>query len=146
MRYSNLDFPPYKFLPGKEQHPEKAGGYLHGVEKKVSPVEEETFNQNQFYLYSIDLFNHGYYWESHVWWEALWNEVGRTGPIGDTLKGLIKLAAAMVKFEMNQGDVADDHLNRAKELLNNEAKIGLNKDYLLGLSKLSPDIKIELTL
>jgi hypothetical protein len=49
------------------------------------------------YLRGIDLFNFGYWWESHEAWEGLWRACGRRGPAADFLKGLIKLAAAGVK-------------------------------------------------
>lgn len=44
------------------------------------------------------MFNHGYYWEAHEAWEAVWHAAGRKGLVADYLKGLIKLAAAGVKI------------------------------------------------
>jgi hypothetical protein len=49
------------------------------------------------YLRGIDLFNHGFYWESHEAWEAVWISAGRRGSVADFLKALIKVAAAGVK-------------------------------------------------
>lgn len=46
------------------------------------------------YLRGIDLFNHGFYWESHEAWEAVWISAGRRGSVADFLKALIKVAAA----------------------------------------------------
>ena len=49
------------------------------------------------YLYGIDLFNHGYYWEAHEAWEALWQACERKGRTAAFLQGLIALAAAGFK-------------------------------------------------
>lgn len=74
---------------------------------------------NESYLYAIDLYNHEYYWESHVWWESLWHLEGRRGDTADLLKALIKLAAGRLKARMGQTEVAEDHFKRAEELFNN---------------------------
>lgn len=66
--------------------------------------------------YSLDLYNHGYFWESHVYFEALWNAHGRVGSVADFLKGMIKLGAAGVKTLIHEPQSAQGHLERAKEL------------------------------
>ena len=43
------------------------------------------------------MFNGGFYWESLAW-ESLWLACGRKGVVADFLKGLIKLAAGMLKL------------------------------------------------
>lgn len=109
-------FPPYAFIPGKFPHPEKAGGHMENEEVVVTPLSEDSFLENEGYLYGIDLFNNGFYWESHVWWEALWNEAGRKGDTADFLKALIKLAAGGVKEGLDQEAVATGHQERAIEI------------------------------
>ncbi|HWC89822.1 MAG TPA: DUF309 domain-containing protein, partial [Pirellulales bacterium] len=64
----------------------------------------------------LDLFNHGYYWEAHETWEAIWHASGRTGPISDFIKGLIKLAAAGVKAREGRLEGVRTHGWRAAEL------------------------------
>jgi hypothetical protein len=49
------------------------------------------------YLFGIDLFNAGCFWEAHEAWEGVWHACGRQGSEADLLRGLIKLAAAGVK-------------------------------------------------
>lgn len=117
-RYTSRELPPYYFLPGKAKHPEKEGGYMHGREIKCDPLSDKNYRNNETYLYGLDLFNLGYFWEAHVYWEALWNVVGRKGKTADMLKALIKLAAAGVKFRLGQIDAAQGHLDRATELVN----------------------------
>ena len=57
----------------------------------------ERWRDSQAFCFAVDLFNHGYYWESHEVWESLWHACGRRGTAADFLKSLIKLAAAGVK-------------------------------------------------
>ncbi len=69
------------------------------------------------YLYGIDLFNHGYYWEAHEVWEGLWNACGRRGSIGSFFKGLIALAAAGFKVRVRNPRGVTGHARRAADLL-----------------------------
>lgn len=90
---------------------------MENHEVKVHALNPKDPRSNEDYLYGLDLFNHGYFWESHVWWEALWNEAGRKGELADFLKGLIKLAAGGVKINLSQEEVSIGHIDRALELL-----------------------------
>lgn len=56
----------------------------------------ELESRNDDYFYAVDLFNAGYWWEAHVYWELLWSQ-SPAPDASDFLKGLIQLAAAMVK-------------------------------------------------
>lgn len=67
--------------------------------------------------FAVDLFNHGYYWEAHEVWESEWNRAGRQGLWATCLKGLIKLAAAGVKFREKNPEGFRRHCLRALELL-----------------------------
>jgi uncharacterized protein len=120
---SSKDFPPYIFVPGENPHPKKSGGHMEGegdpVAPKINPAHPET---NEFLRYSLDLYNHGYYWESHVYFEALWNAHGRAGSVADFLKGMIKLGAAGVKINIDQKQSALGHFDRAKELFESVMK------------------------
>jgi len=75
------------------------------------PSDPANWQASAEYLRGIELFNHGYYWESHEVWESLWHAAGRTGPIADFLKGLIALAAAGVK--VREGKAAGVGVSRA---------------------------------
>ena len=127
-RLTNSELPPYAFLPGSHPHPEKEGGHGFGTELKTHAISEENFQDHQDYLYSIDLLNLGYYWESHVYLEAIWNQNGRKGNEADLLKALIKIGAAGVKYRMDMNEAGDGHLKRALELFNSLPKvtIGIN--------------------
>lgn len=111
-------FPPYTYVPGQAPHPIRdPAGHMHG--EKTTPVElcvDDWWNCTE-YLWGIDLFNHGYYWEAHEAWEGLWHAADRKGAFGDFLKGLIKLAAAGVKSREGSESGRRRHLRRAIELL-----------------------------
>jgi hypothetical protein len=96
----DVPFPPYTYIPRRGlPHPNRdLSGHGHGREAVAAgPLDPEGWASDRAYLRGVDLFNHGYYWEAHEAWEALWHASGRRGVAADFLKGLIKLAAAGVK-------------------------------------------------
>jgi hypothetical protein len=111
-------FPAYAFIPGRFPHPTgDPAGHSYGANPAPpSAVDPERWQECRPYLYGIDLFNGGYYWESHVAWESLWLASGRKGVTADFLKGLIKLAAAGVKALEGKPEGVKSHVTRAAEL------------------------------
>jgi hypothetical protein len=79
-------------------------------------LDPERWRDNKTYLYGLDLFNAGYYWEAHEAWEALWHAAGRKGATADFLKGLIKLAAAGVKHLEGKPPGVKSHARRSAAL------------------------------
>ena len=77
----DISFPPYSFVPGLFPHPiSDPEGHSHGIrEQAAAPVGPDDWHTNRDYLFGIDLFNHGYYWEAHEVWEGLWHAAGRAG-------------------------------------------------------------------
>ncbi len=118
-RYSDRKFPPYTYVPGRSPHPvSDPAGHMHGHEPSAPPpLDPDNWRDSETYLYGVDLFNHGYYWESHEEWESLWHAAGRRGMVADFLKGLIKLAAAGVKSLEEKPTGVTRHTDRAMELL-----------------------------
>lgn len=116
---SQLRLPPYSYVPGLSPHPlsDPRGHSFGQHEPGLKPLDEVTWRDNETYCYAIDLFNHGFYWESHEAWEALWHAAGRTGRTADFLKGLIKLAAAGVKLREARPAGVRQHAARAADLL-----------------------------
>jgi predicted metal-dependent hydrolase len=111
-------FPPYAFVPGKNPHPLRdPAGHCYGQSPaECAALSEENWQTNDEYLWGIELFNHGYYWEAHESWEGVWNACGRQGMAADFLKGLIKLAAAGVKVREGRPRGVAQHGRRAEEL------------------------------
>ena len=117
-RYSEQGFPSYIFVPGQNPHPKKEGGHMEGQSDPIAePLRLDHPEQSPEFRFGIDLFNHRFYWESHVYFEALWNAHNRQGEVADFLKALIKLSAAGVKINLTQHEYAQDHVQRAIELL-----------------------------
>lgn len=109
--------PPYSFVPGFHPHPEKTGGHMEGERLIVSQaLDPKNIYSSEEFLFALDLYNFGYYWESHVYLEALWNCSQRKGPVADFLKALIKLCAAGVKVKTKDEKGVKGHAERAKEL------------------------------
>ena len=144
-RYSTVPFPPYSYVPGHFPHPvSDAKGHMYGKSLAVpEPLEPDAWMDCQEYLYGIDLFNHGFYWESHETWESLWHVAGRRGPIADFLKGLIKLAACTVKVREGNPRGVQRHAKRAMELLTNVMNLENSGGLYCGLSL--PDLKLLCT-
>jgi uncharacterized protein len=138
-------FPRYAFVPGFHPHPEKPGGHMEGEKLNIShPLDPQNIFASKEFLYALDLYNFGYYWESHVYLEALWNCSQRKGPVADFLKGLIKLCAAGVKVKTKEESGVKGHAGRARELFMELGKEVHDKHFagfsLLNLISQSEDI------
>jgi predicted metal-dependent hydrolase len=80
------------------------------------PLTAEGWPRNEDYLFGVDLFNAGYYWEAHTFWERLWtvaNEGIEPG-VRDFLQGLVQLAAACLKRRQGELSGARKLVTRAK--------------------------------
>jgi predicted metal-dependent hydrolase len=128
--------PPYAFVPGRHPHPESdPAGHSFGVARApVAALDARNPQTSEAYLFGLDLFNRGYYWEAHVEFEALWHAAGRHGPSADFLKGLIRLAAAGVKHRAGNVRGVRSHAARAAALWH-EVQRGLapGQEHFLGL-------------
>jgi len=115
-------FPPYAYLPGREPHPVRdPTGHSYHVEP--NPVAAEASLGSDAFLWGLDLFNHGYYWEAHEAWEGLWRVADRDGPPRMVFKGLILLSAAGVKIRERKNAAAQRHAKRAAALLRQLMKV-----------------------
>ncbi len=133
-RYSTRAFPPYSYVPGRFPHPlsDPAGHSFGQSHAPTLPLEPEHYHNSPEYLFAIDLFNHGYYWESHEVWERLWHAAGRTGPVAWLLQGLIKLAAAGVKIREGKRLGTESHSQGAKRLFE-RVRHATQQDIFVGL-------------
>jgi hypothetical protein len=118
-----LPLPPYAYAPGHFPHPiSDPAGHSFGIKlQRPEPPDPQSWQSCRLFLYGVDLFNHGYYWEAHEVWEALWHGCGRTGTTAGFLKGLIKLAAAGVKARQGVTEGVRGHARRAAELFRQTA-------------------------
>jgi len=139
-RYApDISLPPYSYVSGHElPHPvNDPQGHLYDQANQAhelpitpsqlaalpsDPVSRRRalaalIADNSQWLYALDLFNSGFYWESHEAWEAFWHAFGRTTPEAQFVQGLIHLAAACVKVREGKPTGVSRHTKRARELL-----------------------------
>ena len=101
-RLSRDPLPRYRFVPGRSPHPRRdRQGHSYGrPEPKAARVEASAWRSSRAYLFGIDLYNLGYFWESHEAFEALWNAADRASPEKQFFQAIIQLAASNLKFFM----------------------------------------------
>ena len=99
IRFTHYKLPTIPYTPGKTERPTLDP--LENEEVTPQPISKLPTYNNPFFLYGLDLFNNGFYWEAHETWEELWH-------LEDSIlhkrmiQGFIQLAASMVK--RNQGN------------------------------------------
>jgi uncharacterized protein len=103
-RWTRIPFPSYRHVPGVTPHPHThVEGHRYGKPEQAhppwNPQEWRTLEQ---YLYGIDLYNHGYFWESHEALEGLWRAAGRGSLQGRFIQGLIQIPAANLHRHMGR--------------------------------------------
>ena len=132
----SAELPAYTFVPGTDTpHPYRdPRGHSHGrrPSKTTKPLEAENWAENRSYLMAIDLFNCGYYWESHEEWERLWRSSGADTTVGRFLKGLVKLSAAGMKVREHSIHGVRRHAASAGEVFADSAA-EVNEDRFCGL-------------
>lgn len=92
-------YAPGRALPARAHVPGRAVPRPDAGEPRVEephPGAERDWQRHPAYLWGVDLYNHGYPWEAHEAWEALW----RRAPAGSVarlmLQALIQCAATVV--------------------------------------------------
>ena len=126
IRYQPLRaLPAHAYVPGREQREvagaespsQQAADALQGA----GYLPERRWQANAEYLWGVDLYNAGYFWEAHEVWEALWRAAEHDPVQHAFLQGLIQYAAACLKGVMGDADAArrlaaraGGHLERAR--------------------------------
>ena len=100
-RYApTLPLPAYAHRLGVTPHPRKhPEGHSCGAAEFCADegLHSDNWRRCLLYLWGVDLFNRGYWWEAHEVWEALWK---CSAPlVGVYLQGLIQIGAACLKAE-----------------------------------------------
>ncbi|HLG20963.1 MAG TPA: DUF309 domain-containing protein [Bdellovibrionota bacterium] len=98
-RYTNKPFPSYRYLPGRTSHPIRdPKGHAYG--KVTTPIHlgaSEEAGRHPDFLFGVDLFNAGYYWEAHEAWEGVWKALPPSCEESICLQGLIQVSAGLLK-------------------------------------------------
>ncbi len=118
-RYSARPFPPYAYVPGKTPHPTRdPKGHSRGhPPEPLESFDPASWRECEPYLYGVDLFNHGYWWEAHEALEGVWVAAGRHTHTGLFLQGLIQISVAHLKRHQGFADVAARMAARGSEKL-----------------------------
>jgi len=134
-RYTRQPFPAYRYRPfqsGPAQphprnHPE---GHAFAEEEAYLPhFSPDDWACCELYLYGIDLFNHGYWWEAHEALETVWHAAGQRSTVcGKFVQGLIQLAGAQLKRFSNEPGGAQSLTGAGCE------KLALVKGIYLGIA------------
>lgn len=103
-RYTDRPLPDYRHVPGRTPHPTKSPeGHSFGrPEAPVRDLNQAPWAACPEYLYGLDLFNEGYWWECHEVLENLWLAAGLGTPAGHALQAVIQCAAAHLKVVSGQ--------------------------------------------
>ena len=134
VRYAVTPFPAYAFVPGRAPHPRRdPRGHSHEASEPARrPLGDWRLDET--WRFGVDLYNHGYFWEAHEAWEALWHGEGRRGDVADFLKGLIQTTAAHVKTRQDCPDGVRILSTKARRLLEDVAR---RRPFLAGLDLVS---------
>lgn len=100
-------------MPGRSARPR--GPLLS--EPAAGPIGPERWGEDVRYLWGVDLYNHGYFWEAHEVWESAWYAAVHDPQHHVYLQGLIQCAAACLKGALGDRDSARRISGRALERL-----------------------------
>ena len=105
-RHTQQAFPSYRHIPGQTPHPTRTPeGHSYNPEPRDEPDLPDLNKSNptscEQFLFGIDLFNNGFWWECHEAMEGLWLVAGRGSPAGHTLQAVIQCAVAHLKVIQN---------------------------------------------
>ena len=120
VRYApEIPFPTYSHVPGQTPHPQKHldGHSYAAIEYDGPALTTDSWQDNKAYLYGVDLFNYGYWWEVHEPWEGLWKMALKESRERIYLQGLIQTAAALLKRRMGNQRGVEKLSRQAREKL-----------------------------
>ncbi len=117
---TDLPLPKRAYLPGTMPHPSTRP--QQDAREPSSPLEAGQWQASRGFLWGVDLYNEGFFWEAHEAWEELWKQAARPSPTRSLLQGLIQCAAAALKMRCEQprgaaslASTAIEHLHAAKQ-------------------------------
>ncbi|MFM9858795.1 DUF309 domain-containing protein [Pseudoxanthobacter sp. M-2] len=111
-----LRLPPIPYVPGRSARPDE--GYFDPVKTGLSPALScSELAMSPAFKGGLEAFSHGYFWEAHELWEAVWMCLPPASAERHLVQGLIQLANAALKRRMGQERAAGRILERADSAL-----------------------------
>jgi len=109
-------FPVYRFVPGLAPHPvrDPKGHSYRAIEPIPEIISGNNWRQSGPYLYGIDLYHQGYFWEAHDAWEGLWKVADEDSLDANFLQALILNAAAQLKAHTRRAIGVRTHSQAAR--------------------------------
>ncbi len=117
-----FSLPRFAYVPGSAQ-PHPSGLESHVPVFPLSPQGPLDQEISPF-LYGVDCFNAGFFWEAHEVWEQLWKLKEKHSPQSRLFQGLIALAACGVKIREKRLEGCRQHGLRAVSFFEEVAKEG----------------------
>ncbi len=123
MRYTEFPFPTEAFTPGRDPRPspDAEGQALRREDQPVGVLSPEDWPTSEHYLYGVDLYNAGYFWEAHEAWEGLWYACKRDEIQSQFIRGLIQCAAGCLKVRLGAPRGVQKLFEQGTERLNEVA-------------------------
>lgn len=142
-RYSALEFPPYRFLPGLNPHPRNhPEGHSYGKpEENPGPWTVNEWRRLTPYLFGVDLYNYAYWWESHEKFESLWISAGRSTPRAQFLQGMIQIAGANLHWHRGNKTSARNMAEKGVVRLRRSAPQGENTYMGVRVARFTMDVR-----
>ena len=109
-------FPDRPHIPGKTPRPTESPAFDAAQAAPIYTLDRQ-WRENAAYLYGIDLYNAGYFWEAHEVWEAVWARAAGNSRERLLVQGLIQLSNACLKIAMDRCEAARRLLEIAQEKL-----------------------------
>ena len=134
-RYTDRPLPAYRHVPGQTPHPtrDSDGHSYDRPEPDLPDLNHEDWRKSEEFLFGIDLFNEGYWWECHEVLEGLWHASGIGSEAGHVLQAVIQSAAAHLKAlteqPMGARRLFDHSLRHAR--WSGSRKLGLDLDSMV---------------
>ena len=102
MRYTTVELPNQRYLPGESNFPPEGNFHsiLSSLDSEFNDVEK--FQKSETYKYGIDLYNNGFWWETHEVFEKVWLKINRTSQPALLIQSIILLAAIKIKVHQEK--------------------------------------------
>jgi uncharacterized protein len=103
-RYQPLrTLPATPYVPGRGPRPREDAVDSRDPRRAAEYVSARRWAEHDEYLWGVDLYNAGFFWEAHEAWEAAWHAAASDRLQHEFVQALIQCAAACLKGVM--GDV-----------------------------------------